>query len=164
MKRFIISLLAVLSVSFAFGQHILSYQSYAKGVAEQDTTSIQVVENAKCLKIKNVEKSSSNPIPGYAEISTYVDFVHDSVYTILDYSDGKFYSSYSLTDNDVVFSEEGKEKLLGYDCKKYKTSINSNTIEVWMSESLGFEATPMPGLGRLKGVMVRCMRNGSGLR
>ena len=30
-----------------------------------------------------------------------------------------------------------------------------------MTESLGFEATPMPGLGRLKGVMVRCLRNGS---
>ena len=59
MKRFIISLLAVLSASFAFGQHILTYQNYAKGVAEQDTTTIQVVENAKCLKIKNVE----NPPP-----------------------------------------------------------------------------------------------------
>ena len=161
MKRFIISLLAVFSTSLTFGQHIITYQSYAKGVAEQDTTAIQVVENAKCLKIKNVEKSLSNPIPGYAESSTYVDYVHDSVYTVLDYSDGKYYSSYSLNDNDVVFSEEGNEKLLGYKCKKYKTSINSNTIEVWMTESLGFEATPMPGLGRLKGVMVRCMRNGS---
>ena len=61
----------------------------------------------------------------------------------------------------MVFNKEGKEKLLGYDCTKYTTSINSNTIEVWMTESLGFEATPMPGLGRLQGVMVRCMRNGS---
>ncbi len=143
MKRFIISLLAVFSTSLTFGQHIITYQSYAKGVAEQDTTTIQVIENAKCLKIKNVEKSLSNPIPGYAESSTYVDYVHDSVYTVLDYNDGKFYSSYSLTDNDVVFSEEGKEKLLGYNCTKYKTSINSNTIEVWMTESLGFEATPI---------------------
>ena len=114
MKRFIISLFAILLASFSFGQHILTYQSYAKGVAEQDTTTIQVVENAKCLKIKNVEKSTSNPVPGYAESSTYVDYAQDSVYTVLDYGDGKFYSSYSLTDNDVVFSEEGNEKLLGY--------------------------------------------------
>ncbi len=161
MKRFIICLLALLSTSLVFGQHILSYQSYAKGVAEQDTTTIQVIENAKCLKIRTEEKKLSNPVPGYAQSNTYVDYVHDSVYTILDYADGKFYSSYSLTDNDVVFNKEGKEKLLGYDCTKYTTSINSNTIEVWMTESLGFEATPMPGLGRLQGVMVRCMRNGS---
>ena len=161
MKRFIICLVALLSTSLVFGQHILSYQSYAKGVAEQDTTTIQVIENAKCLKIRTEEKKLSNPVPGYAQSNTYVDYVHDSVYTILDYADGKYYSSSSLTDNDVVFNKEGKKKLLGYDCTKYTTSINSNTIEVWMTESLGFEATPMPGLGRLQGVMVRCMRNGS---
>ena len=161
MKRFIICLVALLSTSLVFGQHILTYQSYAKGVAEQDTTTIQVIENAKRLKIRTEEKKLSNPVPGYAQSNTYVDYLHDSVYTILDYADGKYYSSYSLTDNDVVFNKEGKEKLLGYNCTKYTTSINSNTIEVWMTEGLGFEATPMPGLGRLKGVMVRCMRNGS---
>ena len=161
MKRFVIGLFALLSTQFVFAQHALTYQNYAKGVTEQDTTTIQVIENAKCLKICTEEKSLSNPIPGYAESYTYVDYVQDSVFTILDYSDEKFYSSHPLTNNDVAFSKEGKEKLLGYDCTKYKTSINSNTIEVWMTESLGFEATPLPGLGRLKGVMVRCMRNGS---
>ena len=160
MKR-ISLIIALLWAGTAFAQHTLTYQSYAKGVAEQDTTTVQVMENAKCLKIRTEEKKLSNPVPGYAETSTYVNYAEDSVYTIVDFSDGKFYSSYPLTDNDVVFSEEGQEKLLGYDCKKYKTNINSNTIEVWMTESLGFEATPMPGLGRLKGVMVRCMRNGS---
>ena len=161
MKRFVIGLFALLSTQFVFAQHALTYQNYAKGVTEQDTTTIQVIENAKCLKICTEEKSLSNPIPGYAENYTYVDYVQDSVFTILDYSDEKFYSSHPLTNNDVAFSKEGKEKLLGYDCTKYKTSINSNTIEVWMTEGLGFEATPIPGLGRLKGVMVRCMSNGS---
>lgn len=161
MKKVFISLFALLSAQLAFAQHALTYQSYAKGVAEQDTTTIQVIENAKCLKIRTVEKKLSNPIPGYAESSTYIDYNQDSVYTILDYSDGKYYSSYTLTGNDIVYEEEGYEKMLGYDCWKYSTSINSNTIEVWMTESLGFEATPMPGLGYLGGVMVRCMRNGS---
>ncbi len=161
MKRFIISLLALLSTSFIFGQHILTYHSYAKGVAEQDTTTIKIVENTKCLKIHTVEKKLSNPIPGFAETNTYVNYVNDSIYTIVDFADGKFYSSNTLSNKDVTFSKEGKEKLLGYNCTKYKTSINSNTIEVWMTESLGFEATPLPGLGYLQGVMVRCTRNGS---
>ena len=161
MKRLLIGILVSLTTHFAVAQHALTYQSYAKGVTEQDTTTIQVVENAKCLKIRTEEKKLSNPIPGYAESSTYVDYTRDSVYTILDYSDGKYFTANQLTNNDVVFTEDGKEKVLGYDCQKYKTSINSNTIEVWMTESLGFDAMPMPGLGRLKGVMVRCMRNGS---
>ena len=161
MRRVIISLIAVLSASFAFGQHILTYRSYSKGVTEQDTTIVQVIENAQCLKICNVGKIISQPVPGYAESCTYVDYTQDSAYTLLDYSDGKYYSSYALTGNDMVYEEEGHEKILGYDCWKYRTSINSNTIEVWMTEKLGFEATPMPGLGYLRGVMVRCMRNGS---
>ena len=143
------------------GQHLLTYQSYAKDVIEQDTTLVNVLENMKCLKISNFEKSINNPIPGYAENVTYVDYKADSVYGIVEFADGKYFSANALTNNNVVFSEEGSEKVLGYKCKKYKTNINSNTIEVWMTESLGFEATPMPGLGRLKGVMVRCMRNGA---
>ena len=161
MKKMLIGLWVLLSTQIGFAQHELTYQSYAKGVTEQDTTIVKVIENANCLKICTVEKMLSNPIPGYAESKTYVDYNHDSVYTILDFADGKYYSSSSLTKKDVVFSDEGKEKLLGYNCHKYKTSINSNSIEVWMTEGLGFEASPMPGLGRLKGVMVRCMRNGS---
>ena len=161
MKHFIIGFLALISTSMAFGQHILTYQSYAKGVEDGDTTFVIVNENAGCLQISNMGIEVKNPIPGYVESKTYVDYQQDSVFTLWAYPEEQYYSSYPFSDNEVVFSEEGNEKLLGYKCKKYKTSINSNTIEVWMTESLGFEATPMPGLGRLKGVMVRCMRNGS---
>ena len=161
MKKLLIGIIVSLSAQIAVAQHHLTYESYAKDVAEQDTTYISVVEFHNCLKICNVIDNYKQAIPGYAESATYVDYAHDSVFTILEYADGKYYSSYQLNDNDVVFSEEGSEKLLGYNCKKYKTSINSNTIEVWMTESLGFEATPMPSLGRLQGVMVRCARNGA---
>ncbi len=160
MKNLLISLVALLLGANAFGQHTLIYQSYAKDVEDGDTTLVSVVEQKGCLKVANLGNEVKNPIPGYAESVTYVSYADDSVYTVLQYPDGSFYSAYSFTDNEVSFSEEGKEKVLGYPCTKYKTSINSNTVEVWMTEQPGFEATPMPGMGRLPGVMVRCMRNG----
>ena len=162
-KKYTITLclLVVLLSGTAFGQHLLTYQSYVKGVDEQDSTFVQLLENKGQLKITSLNDEVKHPIPGYTESVTYVDYASDSVFSLLEYPDGRYYSSYSLTDNDVVFTEEGKEKVLGYPCTKYKTSINSNTIEVWMTENPGFEATPMPQLGRLKGVMVRCMRNGN---
>ena len=67
MKQFLIYLVFLLWAGTAYGQHILTYQSYAKGVVEQDTTKVQVIEDAKCLKICTVEKMISNPIPGYAQ-------------------------------------------------------------------------------------------------
>ena len=160
MKNLILPLIALLLGANAFGQHVLTYQSYAKDVEDGDTTFISVTEQKGCLKISNIGNEVKNPIPGYVESVTYVGYQQDSVFTVLQYPDGNFYSAYAFTDNDVTFSEEGKEKVLGYPCTKYKTSINSNTIEVWMTDKPGFEATPMPGLGRLNGVMVRCMRNG----
>ena len=161
LKKGLCFALAMLFVGTAFGQHNLMYQSYVKGVERQDTTSVQLLEHNGQLKIASLGNEVRNPIPGYAESLTCVDYRLDSVFTLLQYPDGRYYSAYALSDNDVVFTEEGEEKVLGYPCKKYKTSINSNTIEVWMTEKPGFDATPMPQLGRLKGVMVRCMRNGN---
>ena len=161
MKHNIITIIFLLWAGTTFAQHVLTYQSYAKGVTDQDTSFILVAENYKCLKINTLEKSISTPVPGYAQNTTYVDYANDTIYSIIEFSDSKYHSTAPLTDGDVSFSEEGTESVLGYSCKKYKTSINSNTIEVWMTEDLGYEATPLPGLGYMKGVMVRCMRNGS---
>jgi len=160
MKKILISLIVIMFGATAFGQHTLIYHSYAKDVEDGDTTWMEVIERQGCLKVSNHGNEVKNPIPGYAESVTYVSYGEDSVYTLLQYPDAGYYSAYAFTNDDVTFSEEGKEKVLGYACTKYKTSINSNTIEVWMTDKLGFEATPMPGLGRLNGVMVRCMRNG----
>ena len=160
MKILLSCLVALLLGTAAFGQHTLTYQSYAKDVEDGDTTRISVVEQQGCLKITNLSNEVKHPIPGYVESVTYVNYPEDSAFTVLRYPDAGYYSAYPLTNNEVAFSEEGQEKVLGYPCTKYKTSINSNTIEVWMTEKMDFDATPMPGLGRLTGVMVRCMRNG----
>lgn len=160
-RNILVTILFLLFSGMAFGQHMLTYQSYVKDVERQDTTLVRVLENNGQLKIESLGNKVNNPIPGYAESITCVDYMQDSVFTLLQYPDGRYYSAYPFSDNDVVFTEEGKEKVLGYPCVKYKTSINSNTIEVWMTEKPGFEATPMPQLGRLQGVMVRCTRNGN---
>ena len=158
MRKLLLNLAIVLLGTSALGQHTLVYQSYAKDVNDGDTAFVNVTELKGCLEIRNIGNRVENPIPGFVESVTCVSYPHDSVYTMLHYPDGNFYSAYAFTDNG--FSMEGQETVLGYPCTKYKTSINSNTIEVWMTQKLDFEATPMPGLGRLNGVMVRCMRNG----
>lgn len=157
----ILCLVALFVVGTMFGQHVLTYQSYMLGAEDHDTTFIRVEVQNNQLKISSLNNAVQHPVPGYAESRTFVDYRQDSVFTLLQYPDDSYYSAYPFSDNEVVFSNEGKETILGYPCTRYKTSINSNTIEVWMTARFGFEATPMPQLGRLEGVMVRCMRNGS---
>ena len=84
-KQYTISLclFVMLLSSTAFGQHLLTYQSYVKGVDEQDSTFIQVLENKGQLRITSLYDEVKHPIPGYAESVTYVDYFQDSVLTVL---------------------------------------------------------------------------------
>lgn len=159
MKKHFLLILFTISAFAAQAQYRLTYTSYAKGVEDGEKSFTQILQKENCTEIKSLGDEVKNPIPGYAESVTYVDFSVDSVYTLLQYTDSIYSSAYHLDSAD--FSNEGKENVLGYPCTKFKTVINSNTIEIWMTDKFGFDATPMPGLGKLNGVMVRCMRNGS---
>ena len=161
MKHIILVIIGLLLSTTCYSQHYLTYQSYAKGVEDGDTSLVCVNQVRDCLKISNSGNEVKNPIPGYVETVTYVDYTNDSIYTLLKYKEESFYSSQTIRNEHIVFTDEGKEKVLGYDCTKYKTSINSNTIEVWMANDLGYNATPMANYACLKGVMVRCARNGN---
>ena len=162
MKRTLLILAIVFATISALAQQHLEYQSYMLGSDSGDTTFREVKRFKNQLKINDINDFKGKLIDGVSKDFTYVDYDLDSVYFQMNYQDGEsYYYAYPLKNNDVEFSEVGEEKVLGYNCKKYKTSINSNTIEVWMTESLGYDASPVTSRGYLKGVMVRQAINGN---
>lgn len=52
------------------------------------------------------------------------------------------------------------KKILGYTCKKAKTIINSNTIEIWYTNELNIKAAPS-ALGQNLGLVLETNRNGN---
>ena len=160
MKSLLLTLLLALGLTMAQAQHKLSYRSYVKGEEEGESSITEITQSGPYLKIVAIEDAIEHPIPGLASSTTYVDYAADSVFTLVQYPDAFFSTAYEFAAPDG-FTDEGKETILGYPCTKYKTSINSNTIEVWMTEKLDFQSTPKPSLGKLKGVMVRCAQNGT---
>lgn len=161
MKRTLL-ILALFASMMASAQQRLEYQSYMLGTDSGDTTFREVLRFKNQLKIHDIQEFKGKLIQGLSTDYTYVDYDADSAYFQMNYADGeKYYYAYPLIINDVVFEEKGEENVLGYNCKKYKTSINSNTIEVWMTESLGYDASPVTSRGYLKGVMVRQAINGN---
>ncbi len=162
MKRFFtLFILCTLILSGMAQQHQLIYATYARGADDGDTSYVKVNQSGNCLEIKSVTSKIEHPVPGWSDNSTYVDYATDSIFSILQYPDVSYYTSYPFSNASVTFDYKGEEKVLGYPCKKYVTSINSNTIEVWMTDKMKYQATPIPNLGRLEGVMVRCARNGN---
>jgi GLPGLI family protein len=55
---------------------------------------------------------------------------------------------------------EGEKKILGYSCKKAKTIINSNTIELWYTNALNIKGAPS-ALGQNLGLVLETNRNGN---
>jgi GLPGLI family protein len=52
------------------------------------------------------------------------------------------------------------KKILGYNCKKAKTIVNSNTIEFWYTEALNVKGSPVL-LGQNLGLVLEMVRNGN---
>jgi GLPGLI family protein len=67
--------------------------------------------------------------------------------------------SISLGKQSFEFSNETK-KILGYNCKKAKTIINSNTIELWYTNELNVKGAPTV-LGQNLGLVLEMVRNGN---
>lgn len=67
--------------------------------------------------------------------------------------------SLSLVKQTFDYLNETK-KILGYNCKKAKTIVNSNTIEFWYTEDLKVKGAPTV-LGQNLGLVLEMIRNGN---
>ena len=160
-RKLFLSFIFTLFLLSANAQQRLTYQIYSLGSNNGDTTFVELQRYGQQTKFQDVNSFQGDLIPGISEDVTYVNYETDSAYFQMKFSDGdSYFASFPLKSN-VQFTEEGNEKINGYDCKKYRTSINSNTIDIWMTESLGYDAMPSISRGVLKGVMVRQLINGN---
>ena len=160
-RKLFLSFLFTFILLTASAQQRLTYQIYSLGSNNGDTTFVELQRYGQQTKFQDVNSFQGDLIPGISEDITYVNYETDSAYFQMKFADGdSYFASFPLSSN-IKFSDEGSEKINGYECKKYRTSINSNTIEVWMTESLGYDAMPTISRGVLKGVMVRQLINGN---
>lgn len=165
MKRLIsicVALTAVLQLSAQKNE--LVYKSYTKDVAKQDTAITMVYCHKDKIAIENqMNLDGIQTIKGLAKETRFVDYDNQTFARQLEYEDGEtFLAKTDFKTLDLKPVEENVE-VGGFKCKKYTTSINSNSIEIWMTEDLNMNATPMIQFAGLKGVMVRFVRNGNSI-
>lgn len=93
----------------------------------------------------------------------------------IDYAASKSFKWAELPNGDVVsaatpfqlnegFTEIGENEYLGLNCKILRTSIRSNTIEVWYTKDIAFRGTPQAGVGVPDGLVLRIIRNGDAIQ
>ena len=159
-KIFLILAIVMLATLTASAQYRLLYESFTVG-SDGDTSRTEVMATQNCLKISSADPTEENPIPGIAQHFTYIDYNHDTAFYQLYYSaNEQYYCGLSLK-NGNEYTLEKTEKINGYNCKKYTTTLFSNKMEIWVTEELKFRATPSSSFADLPGVVVQITRNGN---
>ena len=162
MKKILLLFTFITFLLLSNAQQRLVYQSYMMGSDSGDTSFIEVKRFGEQVMIQDINTFEGKLIPGISDDITYVDYKTNMVFSQSKFDDGDaYYCTFSLENPNVKFTLEDEDIINGYNCKKYRTSINSNTIEVWMTETLGYDASPVVSRGALKGVMIRQSINGN---
>lgn len=149
--------LSVLSFSQTYEiQYEISYNG--KVQPNQNQVIVWVNENENfILNTKIKEQKNDYPF----EISK----IEKPSNTIVSYAFLKPNEAISTSDKESIAKQEFElttqtKKILGYNCKKAVTKINSNTIEVWYTNDLKIKGGPS-SLGQNLGLVLQIERNGN---
>ncbi|AZB28047.1 GLPGLI family protein [Chryseobacterium balustinum] len=159
-KTILASFFIFLSVLSFSQTYEIQYESSYNGkvLPNQNPTIVWVNEQENfILNTKIKELKSDYPF----EISK----IEKPSNTIVSYAFLKPNEAISTSDKESISKQEFElttqtKKILGYNCKKAITKINSNTIEVWYTNDLKIKGGPS-SLGQNLGLVLQVERNGN---
>ena len=117
---------------------------------QNDTTEVYVHRDNDVVTIVT-QQPKGKLIPGYAQTVTKVDYAQDSITVNAYYDDSIYFYRTGFSRNDLEWKKENG---------KWKTSVNSNTLEFEMDEKAPVNVNPLPHYGLNKGVLRSFIRNG----
>ncbi|MFD2286025.1 peptide-N-glycosidase [Pedobacter petrophilus] len=168
MKRFYILHFLLAISTIAQAQKVLktkavyqiTYNRSADGKSKEDKnpTIVLVNERQNLLTSQNILRNGSN----YPYEQSIIAKPENTLFQIANLAKQ---SQIATADRSAIekqvfeFSDETKV-ILGYRCKKAKTIVNSNTIELWYTTDAGIKAAPTV-LGQNLGLVLEQIRNGN---
>lgn len=103
-----------------------------------------------------------NLIPETPKEVSYIDFLSKKTYQAAELYDGSKVFTESAFEKYPEVIETGEvEKIQGYNCKKVKTVLRSNSIEIWYTTEIDVKGTPIMSYGIPDGLVLKVIRNGN---
>lgn len=139
----------------------LTYQMVVNGKAVEDGPKSKLLCTSEACKFWT-ETDQAKLLPTVAQETAYVDFTKKMTWQLAQFADGTLintpsdfqtYPELAATDETAV--------ILGYHCKKVKTSLRSNSIDIWYTTELGVKGTPAMAYGLPDGLVLKVVRNGN---
>lgn len=141
----------------------VTYQSNYKGKARPGHLLMTV--SGDRVSLTNVwpeqnDRPSPRPEDKTPVTGSYIDYTTRQAYRRAELPNGQVISAVTPFEFGKGFTQTGEGKHLGMNCKILRTSINSNTIEVWYTNDIPFRGTPQANVGVPDGLVLRVVRNG----
>lgn len=156
--RFLYALLLISFTSFAQKGIQVTYNNYSNGKITNDDVILFLGNQQQGLITKKVifdKKQQSFP-----KEKKFINYNNKIVTSQAEIRDNNFIitnDSTSIKNAKFELTNETKE-ILGYKCKKAKTTINSNSIEIWYTNDVPFKGGPSI-LGQDLGLVLEINRN-----
>jgi len=108
------------------------------------------------------ENDSKTLLPTIAKETSYIDYGTKNTFQVARFSNGPIINTPLAFSEYPVFTETNETAvILGYTCKKLKTSLRSNSIDIWYTTQLGVKGTPSMAYGIPDGLVLKIVRNGN---
>lgn len=138
----------------------ITYVKYSNGkkIENQDPLIVFTSQKETLLSSENIQAKKSN----YPFEITRINRA-DNSYIQLAYLNAN--NSVAVVDTNSILKQKLElvnetKTILGYVCKKAKTVVNSNSIELWYTDQLGVKGAPAL-LGQNLGLVLETVRNGN---
>ena len=138
----------------------ITYQKASNGkvIEPQDLTLVFTDKNATLITTASIQDRKA----AFPFEETWVNHTQQKIYQKGYLGEKRT----ALTVDSIALAKQTFELLpetktiLGYPCKKAKTIINSNTLELWYTDALGVKGSPST-LGQNLGLVLEIGRNGN---
>ena len=140
---------AAQQVKIPKGANRFTYWQFDYG-EKTDTSVITVIRFGDRITIYTPEPEGRK-IRGYCQTVTTADYAEDSITVTATYPDTSYFYRTGFSRTDLEWKVEGG---------KWKTSINSNSLEFEVDEQAPVNVPPLPHYGLTKGVLRSYKRNG----
>lgn len=147
----------------AIGQHTayeITYQRSSNGkiIDNQDLIKVRATSTKVLISSDKMEKNQA-AIPYEKTFVNTSDLSFTQIATLKNNKVVSYEDKEAIQKQQLELLPETK-KILGYPCKKAKTIINSNTIEIWYTNVIPVKASPTV-LGVNLGLVLEITRNGN---
>jgi len=139
----------------------LSYQTIINGKTTPESPKIMLLCSPVASK-SWIAKDSAKLLPSIACETSYIDYTLKKTFQVARFNNGTMINTTTEFSTAPVLSETNETSvILGYTCKRAKTSLRSNSIDIWYTTDAGVKGTPSMGYGVPDGLVLRIVRNGN---